>query len=139
MLKAITVGIFYSSSSVSIPLPSALPLDHLNLSKRETLYCKQSTELGVRSPGSWLGAWVRHIGPPGLDFLQSLFVRSLRCRRCCPLLGKSSDLGPMTLLGTVPLLHIQLLFSQFGSFCWLFDVRSFLLKHNILHCLTLFQ
>lgn len=57
-----------------------------------------------------------------------------------PFVRKSSDLGPMTLLlGTLPLLNIQLLFSQLGSFCWLFDIRSFLLKHNILHCLTLFQ
>lgn len=80
-LKAVTAGISYSSSLVSIPLTSALPLDHPNWGKREKLYCKKSTELA-----GW-GAWVRHIGSPGLDFLQSLFVRSLGCRRCCPLLG----------------------------------------------------
>lgn len=69
--KGYSVGIFYSSSSVSIPLPSALPLDHLNLSKRETLYRKQSTELGVRSPGSWLGSmgeahWLSRAGFPAV-------------------------------------------------------------------------
>lgn len=54
-LKAVTAGISYSSSLVSIPLTSALPLDHPNWGKREKLYCKKSTELGVRSPGSRLG------------------------------------------------------------------------------------
>ena len=73
MLKANTVSIFYSSSLVSILLTSALPLDHPNLSKREKLYCKQSTELGVRSPGSWLGCmgeahWLSRAGFPGVFF-----------------------------------------------------------------------
>lgn len=55
MPKSITVGIFYSSALVSIPLTFALPLEHSNLSKREKLHSKKSSGLGVRRPGSWLG------------------------------------------------------------------------------------
>lgn len=116
-LKAITAGIFYSSSLVSIPLPSALPLDHSNLGKREKLYCKKSTELGVRSPGSWLGRMgeAHQLSRAGFP---AVFVRpQSEVWEMFPFVRKSSDLGPMTLLlGTLPLLNSQLLFSQLGSF-----------------------
>ena len=63
-LKAITAGVSYSSSLFSIPLTSALPLDHSNLGKREKLYCKKHWT-GCQEP--WILAGVHGWGTSALQ------------------------------------------------------------------------